>query len=142
MRKPLKYFLLGILFWFIVDFTTTEAIRNPGTYYSTFMPALLIFYIGYPLIFSLLIYKFKLKNTSLFFAVLLGIMSIEIVFTHNVLLFTFPIMILAIPVAISLYSFITFVPKWIGRWRNKKIQMATYTTEYRLYFSIVCHCHW
>jgi len=113
MNKFLKYFLLGILFWFVVDFTTTEAIRNPSHYYSIFMPALLIFYIGYPLLFSLLIYKFKLNNKLLFIATLIGIIIVEILFTHNALLYSFPIMILTIPIAISIYSLLTFVPKWI-----------------------------
>ena len=113
MGKLLKYFLLGVLFWFVVDFTTTEAIRNPCHYYSTFMPALLIFYIGYPLVFALLIYKFKLNNKLLFIATLIGIIIVEILFVRNTLLYTFPIMILTIPIAISIYSLITFVPKWI-----------------------------
>ena len=113
MIKILKYFLLGILFWVVIDFTTTEAIRNPSFYYSTFMPALLIFYIGYPLVFSLLIYKFKLSNRSLFIAALVGIFVVEILFTNNALLYTFPLMLLTIPVAISIYTLHTFVPKWI-----------------------------
>jgi len=111
--KGFLYFLLGIVFWFIIDFTTTEAIRDPNLYYSTYMPALLIFYIGYPLVFSLLIYKFKLNNIILFIGVLIGIFIVEILFTHNALLFTFPIMLLAIPAAIAIYSLLTFVPKWI-----------------------------
>lgn len=108
-----KYFLSGTAFWFVVDFTTTEAIRNPSKYYSMFMPTLLIFYVGFPLIFSLLIYKFKVNNKLLLIATLVEIFVVEIVFAHNVLLYTFPFMLFAIPVAISIYSFITFVPKWI-----------------------------
>jgi len=113
MNNFLKYFFLGVFFWFIVDFTTTEAIRNPGQYYSAFMPALLIFYIGYPLVFSLLIYKLKLSNKSLLFATLIGAFIVEILFTHNTLLYTPPLMIITIPIAISIYSLLTFVPKWI-----------------------------
>jgi len=113
MKNYLKYILLGIVFWAVVDFTTTGAIRNPAGYYLTYMPALLIFYIGYPLIFSLLIYKFRLSNRWLFLAALVGAFVVEVVFTQNALLFTFPIMLLAIPLAVSIYSFLTFVPKWI-----------------------------
>lgn len=120
MKKGIKYFVIAVLFWFVVDFTTTEAIRNPSHYYSTFMPALLIFYIGYPLLFSLLIYKFKLNNKLLFIATLIGIIIVEVLFAHNSLLYTFPLMMLAIPIAISIYSLLTFVPKWIVEGEIKK----------------------
>ena len=125
MNNSIKYFLTAVLFWFVVDFTTTEAIKNPSHYYSIFMPALLIFYIGYPLVFSLLFYKFKLNNKLLFIATLMGIIIVEILFTHNTLLYTFPIMILTIPVAISIYGLITFVPKWIveGKIKNNKVKL-------------------
>jgi hypothetical protein len=113
MKKLLKYFLLGILFWVVVDFTTTGAIRNPSLYYSTYMPALLIFYIGYPLVFSFLIYRFNFIGKKLFLATLIGAFIVEVIFTHNPLLITFPLMLIGIPAAVSIYSFITFVPKWI-----------------------------
>ena len=45
MHGWLRYFLLAVLAWVIVDFTTTAAIGNPRAYYSKFMPALLIFYV-------------------------------------------------------------------------------------------------
>lgn len=134
MSKFLKYFLLGILFWFVVDFTTTEAIRNPSHYYSIFMPALLIFYIGYPLVFSFLIYKFKFSNKLLFIATLIGVFIVEILFTHNTLLYTFPIMIFTIPAAISIYSFIAFAPKWIvnGEVKNNKWKLIIMIVFYIL----------
>ena len=134
MSKILKYFLIGILFWFVIDFTTTEAIRNPRHYYSIYMPALLIFYVGYPLIFSVLIYKFKVTNRFLFIATLLGIVLIEIFFTHNALLYTFPLMILTIPVAVALYSLLTFVPKWIvdGEIKNNKWKLTILSIIYVL----------
>ena len=120
MKKILKYFLLGILFWIIVDFTTTEAIRNPVKYYSTYMPALLIFYIGYPLVFSFLIYKFNFIGKKLFIAALIGAFVVEVIFTHNPLLITFPLMLIGIPAAVSIYSLITFAPKWIVNRELKK----------------------
>lgn len=97
----------------LVDFTTTEAIKNPVLYYTTYMPALLIFYLGYPLIFSILIYKFKLGDMPLFVATLLGMIIVEVLFTHNVALFSFPLLLIAIPAAIAIYSLLTFLPKWI-----------------------------
>lgn len=113
MAKTLSYFFLGAILWVIVDFTTTEAIRDPVLYYSTYMPALLIFYLGYPLVFSILIYKLKLGNVSLFFATLLGMIVVEVLFTHNAALFTFPLLLIAIPAGIAIYSLLTFLPKWI-----------------------------
>jgi len=108
-----KYQLLSILFWIVVDFTTTQAVIDPWRYYSQYMPALLVFYIGSPIAFSLLIYKFKLSNKMLFFAVIIEIIILEILLIHNTLLYTFPTMVLAIPASISIYSLLCFVPKWI-----------------------------
>ena len=134
MSKLLKYFIIGIIFWFVVDFTTTEAIRNPCFYYSTYMPTLLIFYIGYPLIFSFLIYKFNFIGKKLFIAALIGAFIVEVVFTHNPLLITFPLMLIGIPVAVSIYSFITYVPKWIvdGEIKNNKCKLVIMVTVYLL----------
>jgi len=44
---------------------------------------------------------------------LVGAFIVEVVFTGNKLLYTFPIMLIGIPVAISIYSLLTFAPKWI-----------------------------
>ena len=113
MSDRIKYFLIGTIFWIVVDFTTTKAVKNPALYYSKYMPALLIFYIGFPLLFSLLIYKYKMSDRRIFASTIAEAFVVEIVFTHNPLLYTFPIMILAIPITISLYSLIVFTPKWI-----------------------------
>jgi hypothetical protein len=109
----LKYFLFGIIFWIVVDFTTTPAIRHPAQYYSTYMPALLIFYVGHPLVFSILIYSLNIRDRWIFLAMLAAIFVVEVIFTHNKLLYTFPMMLIAIPAALGIYSFLTFVPKWI-----------------------------
>jgi len=134
MNKLLKYFILAIIFWFIVDFTTTEAIRNPGFYYSTYMPALLIFYIGYPLIFSILIYRFNFTGKKLFMATLMGAFIVEVLFVHNPLLTTFPLMLIGIPAAVSIYSFITYVPKWIvdREIKNNKLKLIMMVVVYFL----------
>jgi hypothetical protein len=134
MNKLLKYFIVGLIFWLVVDFTTTQAIRNPYSYYSTYMPTLLIFYIGYPLIFSFLIYKFNFIGKKLFFAILIGAFIVEVVFTRNPLLITFPLMLIGIPAAVSIYSFITYVPKWIidGEIKNNKWKLIIMVTVYLL----------
>ena len=120
MKNWLKYFLLAFLAWIIVDFTTTAAIGNPSSYYSTYMPALLIFYLGYPLIFSLLIYKFKLKPKKLFISMIIGIILVEIIFSGNTLFFSFPLLLLIIPISLAYYSMVTFVPLWITEKKLKQ----------------------
>src|SRR5512141_2607999 len=112
-RDWLRYFLLAVLAWVIVDFTTTAAVGNPLAYYSKYMPALLIFYLGYPIVFSALIYKFRLRTTGLFLAMIVG-MVVVIVFTHNMLLLTPPICLLAIPIGLAHYGMVTFMPLWIA----------------------------
>jgi hypothetical protein len=125
-----KYFLLAVLAWLIVDFTTTEAIGNPHGYYSKYMPALLIFYLGYPLVFAALRYKLLLGPKGLFAAMLGGIVVVEIVFTQNALMYTLPICLLAIPISLGHYGMVTFMPMWLTEGtlsRNKKWAAATIT---------------
>ncbi len=108
-----KYFLVAVIFWVVVDFTTTEGIKNPSHYYSIFMPALLLFYIGYPLLFAFLIYKRKWADKKIFYPMLAFTFILEIIIFHNPLMYTFPVMLVMIPVAVCIYSFVTYVPKWI-----------------------------
>ena len=113
MAKLAKYFLLDVLFWFVVDFTTTTAIKDAAGYYGIYMPSILIFYLGCPFVFAVLIYKFNIGDKGLFIATVIEIIVVEIIFAGNTLFFTFPMMILAIAVSLGIYSFLTFVPKWI-----------------------------
>ena len=112
-EKNIKILYYRILFGVIVDFTTTSAAKNPVFYYLTYMPVLLIFYIESPLIFSLLIYKFNINNVILFIAILIEAFIVEVIFSRNTLLISFPLMLICITAAISIYSFIIYVPKWI-----------------------------
>ena len=128
MRGWSRYFALAVLAWIIVDFTTTPAIGNPVAYYSKYMPALLLFYIGYPLVFSLLIYGLKLGQRAVFLAMIAGIVVVEIVFTHNMLLLTFPICLLAIPISLGHYGMVSFMPLWVAEGtfsENRKWATAT-----------------
>jgi hypothetical protein len=113
MGNASKYAVISIIMWALVDFSTTPAIRNPALYYSTYMPALLIFYMGFPALFALMIYKYGVAGWRLFAATLAGAFLVEVVFVHNMLLLTFPAMLFAIPFAVSIYSLITYAPKWI-----------------------------
>ena len=124
----LRYFLLAVLAWVIVDFTTTPAIGNPQAYYSKYMPTLLIFYVGYPLVFSILIYKFKLGSRSLLLAMIAGMLVVEVVLVHNMLLLTLPVCLLAIPIGLAHYGMVTFMPLWIAErtiGENRKWAAAT-----------------
>ncbi|MBU6996709.1 MAG: hypothetical protein HXS41_08080 [Theionarchaea archaeon] len=111
MSKVLKYFIIGAIFWLLVDWTT--AFQPDLQRWLTYWPEIWMFYLGFPFIFAFLIYKRMWNNRRIFVATLAEIFIVEIVFTHNVLLYTFPIMILALPVGIILYSLLVFVPKWI-----------------------------
>lgn len=113
VRGALKYFLIGTFFWVIVDFATTQGIVNPYQYYSVHFPAILIFYLGYLLVFSFLIYKFSLKGRALFVATVIAMLFVEVLFTHNAVIYSFPLLFIGIPVAIVIYSFLTYVPMWI-----------------------------
>jgi hypothetical protein len=110
IRDAIHYFVLALLAWLVVDFTTTPAVGNPRGYYSKYMPALLLFYIGYPLVFSALIYGLRLGAKGLFLAMLAGLLVVEIVFTHDALLYTFPICLLAIPIGLAHYAMVSFMP--------------------------------
>ena len=120
MNNKRKYFLWAFIFWLVVDFTTTDAIKNPGQYYSTYMPAILIFYIGYPLIFAYLIYGRRIGKKALFFSMIAGMFIVEVFFTKNPLMYQFPLFFLGIPAGVSIYGFITYVPKWIVEKRIKE----------------------
>ena len=122
MKEWLKYFFVSFIAWLAVEFTTTEAIIRPLGYISKYMPALLIFYIGLPLAFSLLIYRFKLRKKWLFIAMLAEIVLVEIVFSGNKLFFMFPILLIAIPLSLVYYSVVTIIPLWIseGKVREHK----------------------
>lgn len=128
MRAGLRYFLLAVLAWLIVDFTTTSAIAKPAAYYSKYMPALLVFYVGYPLVFSILIYRFRLTSKRLFLAMVLGIVVVELLFAHNMLLLTLPVCLLAIPISLGHYGMVTFMPWWVAERtirQNRKWVLAT-----------------
>lgn len=107
----MKYFIIGMIFWLLVDWTT--AFQPDLQRWLSYWPEIWMFYIGFPLTFAFLIYRRMWSNRKIFIATLITLFIVEIVFTHNGLLYTFPIMVLALPVGISLYGFLVFVPKWI-----------------------------
>lgn len=118
MKEFARYFLTGMTFWVVVDWTTAF---NPNfERWLSYMPEIWLFYVGYPLIFAFLIYRRKWCDWGVFLAMLVGAFIVEVVLIGNRLLYTFPIMLIGIPAAISIYSLLTFAPKWIVENRTRQ----------------------
>ena len=116
----LYYLIYGIICWVIVDFTT---VFNPNLQkWISYWPTIWLFYILFPLMFSLLIYKVKINDKQLFLCIIIEIIISEVILFQNQLLFTFPIMLLAIPISLCIYTLITFLPKWIVEKKLKENQ--------------------
>jgi len=118
MKKLYLYLLTGILFWVVVDYTT--AFNPDFRRWLSYMPDIWLYYIGYPILFSILIYQFGLRRRKLLGAVLFMTLFMEIVLFHNTLLTTFPILLIMIPIAFLIYGFITYMPYWIVEGTLKK----------------------
>jgi hypothetical protein len=118
-----KYFFLGTVFWVVVDFSTAF---NPDVNgWMAHMPFIWLFYLGSPLLFAYLIYRKNWNDRMLFLPLMVVLFVVEILFSFNALLFTFPVMLIMIPVAVSIYSFITYVPRWIIDHELKKHKAIT-----------------
>jgi hypothetical protein len=113
LPKSWQYFFLGFLLWVLVDFGTAGGFRI--AYFEKYGPTLLLFYIGYPLLFSFLIFKLHWDERRLFLATLAAIFIVEVLFTGNPLLMTFPALLLGIPLAIMVYAPLTYFPLWFIR---------------------------
>ena len=125
-----KYLLAGVVTWVVVDFTTAF---NPDVQrWLEHMPLIWAFYVGYPLIFAHLIYNRRWSDRSIFLAMIAGGFFVEIVCSNNSLLYTYPIMLAMIPVALAIYGVVTFIPKWLvegelkARWRTTAFLLAVY----------------
>jgi hypothetical protein len=112
------YFFLGVLLWAVVDFGTAGGFRI--AYFETYGAALLVLYIGYPFVFTVLAFAVKAGERALFFATLLAILLIEVLFTGNPLLTRFPACLIGIPLSAAVYSPLTFFPLWIVRGEMRK----------------------
>jgi hypothetical protein len=112
-RNAFLYFILCCLFWFIIDFGTAGGFKL--SYFEKYGFTLAIFYLGYPIIFTFLIFKRHYSNVKIFIATLVAIFIIEVIFTTNPLVMQFPVMLLGIPLAIAIYTPLTFFPLWIIR---------------------------
>jgi hypothetical protein len=113
LPESCQYFFVNILLWVLVDFGTAGGFRI--TYFEKYGPTLLLFYVGYPLVFSVLIFQLHWSERCLFFATLVAIFVVEVVFTRNPLVMTFPALVLGIPLAIMVYAPLTYFPLWFVR---------------------------
>jgi hypothetical protein len=109
--KPLKYVILGFLLWVIIDLGTAGGFRL--SYFTAHGPLLLVFYLAYPLVFSYLIFRRHWSGWRLFLATVVAILVIEGVFTGNPFVISFPLLVVGIPLAICIYSPLTYFPLWI-----------------------------
>ncbi len=113
LPKSWQYFLLGFLLWVLVDFGTAGGFRL--SYFEKYGCTLLLFYIGYPFVFAVLIFKYHWSERRLFFATLVAIFVVEVLFTRNPLVMSFPALLLGIPLAVMVYAPLTYFPLWFVR---------------------------
>lgn len=121
LPKSWQYILLGNLLWIVVDWGTAGGFRI--TYFQKYGPTLLLFYAGYPLVFSILAFRLRWSERRLFGATLAAIFLIEVLFVGNPLLTTFPALLAGIPLAAAIYTPLTYFPLWfvhgeLGRHRR------------------------
>jgi len=109
--RPVRYVLLGFLLWVIIDLGTAGGFRL--SYFTTYGPLLLVFYLGYPLAFSYLIFRRQWSGWRLFLATVVAIGLIEGVCTRNPFVLSFPLLLAGIPLAICIYAPLTYFPLWI-----------------------------
>ncbi len=68
---------------------------------------------GYPLAFAYLIFKAHWTGRRLFAATLVAILIIEGLMIGNPFVVSFPLLLIGIPLAICVYSPLTYFPLWI-----------------------------
>jgi hypothetical protein len=121
------YFLLCFLLWVVVDLGTAGGFRL--SYLARYMPALLTFYVGYPLVFTYLVYRRRLGGRGLFVATLVAIFVVEAILTGNPWLIAFPLCLVGIPLAIAVYAPLAYFPLWavrgeLGRHRRMVVALC------------------
>lgn len=112
-KGPATFFALSVALWFVVDFGTAGGFRP--SYFATYMPALLVFYLGYPAVFTYLVFGRQMGTRGLLAATIVAIFIVEVLFVHNPWLIVPPLLFVGIPLAISVYAPLTFFPLWIVR---------------------------
>jgi hypothetical protein len=116
--RGLIYFIICLLLWVIIDWGTAGGFRV--SYFIKYGFTLLIFYFFYPLIFTFLVFRAKWNEKQLLLSTLFAIFIVEVILTRNPLVMTFPVCLLAIPLAVLVYLPLTFFPLWIVRQEMQK----------------------
>lgn len=111
MRNSHKYYLSCFALITLVDYTT--AFNPDWQRWVAHMPAVWIFYLTYPLLFTWLIFKRRCRGWRLALVVLTAALLLEIVVFNNPLFDAFPLNLLMIPLAFAIYAFITYIPLWL-----------------------------
>jgi hypothetical protein len=109
--KALAYCALCFALWVVVYFGTAGGFRIG--YFQKYGLTLLLFYLGYPLLFTFLVFGLKFNERRLLLATLAAIFVVEVVFTRNPLVTSFPACLLGVPLAAAVYAPLTFFPLWI-----------------------------
>jgi hypothetical protein len=109
--KAFLYVLYGFLLWVVIDWGTAGGFRF--SYFRTYGPLLLIFYLGFPIAFACLIFKLHWSERMLLLATLVAILVVEGIFTRNPLVLSFPWMLIGIPLACCVYAPLTYIPLWL-----------------------------
>jgi hypothetical protein len=109
--KAAKYILYGFLLWVFIDWGTAGGFRF--SYFRTYGPLLLVFYIGFPAVFACLIFHRRFSERALLLATAVEIFLVEAVFTGNPFVLSFPLLLLGIPLAFCVYAPLTYFPLWI-----------------------------
>jgi len=115
MKKGLSYLLyivFGFLAWVLAEYVTVWAERGMAEWVS-YMPFIFVFYIVYPAIFSILIYRQNWGNMRLLAATIIIGFSMELLFFSNTAILQLPTAAYHIPALILIYGFLTFAPKFV-----------------------------
>jgi hypothetical protein len=78
--KPLLYVLYGFVLWIIIDLGTAGGFRL--SYFFTHGPLLLAFYLGCPIAFAYLIFRWHWAGWKLFFATVVAIILVYLPLTY------------------------------------------------------------
>ncbi len=106
-----QYFFIAVAVMVIVDFTTTF-FPDYARWFG-YMPAIFVFYLGLPLVFAIFAIRMKFDDWKLLGVAVASGLVLELTLFHNMMLITFPVMVIAIPALVAIYSVIAFLPKWI-----------------------------
>jgi hypothetical protein len=107
-----KYYLIAALTMTVVDFTTT--FFPDYRRWFGYMPAIFVFYLGLPLVFSFFAVRLRFDGWRLLAVAVAAGIILELTLFHNMMLLTFPIMLIAVPALVAIYGLIMFLPKWLS----------------------------